>query len=301
MLDQEETGDQEQAITTAQIPDSTSEDPMTKNRRIVEAVTMEQQSKTVYSIDKIRKDPDPIVGYAGEPLLPLTEACAPLESIICDLSIYVRLALEETPTEPPDGLTVDESAAVRLYTIEWEGSQRSLYSMLNRTLKKADREQLRPYFKYLKLFLTALVKLPCVPSLTVWRGITKDLSADFPPGEPVTWWAFSSCTTTMTVLESNMYLGNSGARTLFSVEAINGRAVRAHSHFITEDEILLLPGTHMVVQSQLSPAIDLHIIHLKQVIPVEILLEPPFEGILNIFNAFSLHLTTFVYRCMPLS
>jgi hypothetical protein len=81
-----------------------------------------------------------------------------------------------------------------------------------------------------------------------------------------------------------MYLGSTGDRTLFSVEAINGRTIRAHSHFVTEDEILLLPGTHMIVQSQFSPASDLHIIHLKQVIPEEVLLEAPFEGSLKIFK-----------------
>jgi hypothetical protein len=194
------------------------------------------------------------------------------------------MALNETPEVPPDGLTIDESAAIRLYTIEWDGSHRSLYSMLNRTLKKDDREHLRPYFKYLKLLLTALVKLPCVPPLTIWRGVTKNMSAEFLPGAPVTWWAFSSCTTELTVLQSNMYLGSIGDRTLFSVEAINGRTIRDHSHFVTEDEILLLPGTHMIVQSQFSPAPDLHIIHLKQVKPEEVLLEPPFEGSLSIFK-----------------
>jgi hypothetical protein len=40
----------------------------------------------------------------------------------------------------------------------------------------------------------------------------------------------------------------------------------------------------MIVQSQLSPAPDLHIIHLKQVIPNEMLLELPFEGTVNISN-----------------
>lgn len=220
----------------------------------------------------------PIVGYAAEPLLPLVKACAPLSNIVHDLPKYVQLALNETPEEPPDGLTIDESAAIRLYTFEWERPHRSLYSMLNHTLKYNSREELRPYFKYLKLFLTALAKLPCVPPLTVWRGVTKNLSAGFPPGTIVTWWAFSSTTTSLTVLENSMYLGNSGERTLFSVEAINGRTIRDHSHFVTEDEILLLPGTHMIVQSQLNPAPDLYIVHLKQVKPEETLLEPPFEG-----------------------
>jgi hypothetical protein len=80
------------------------------------------------------------------------------------------------------------------------------------------------------------------------------------------------------VLENNIYLGQTGNRTLFSVETINGRTIRAHSHFANEDEILLFPGTRMIVQSQFSPAPDLHLIHLKQMRPKEVLLEPPFEG-----------------------
>jgi hypothetical protein len=252
-------------------------------------------------INEITADLGPIVGYADEAMLPLSKACSPLANILHDMSSYVQMALDETPEQPPDGLTVDESAAIRLYTIEWAPPHRSLYSMLNYTLKSEDREHLRPYFKYLKLFLTALIKLPCVPPLTLWRGVTKNLSAEFPPGTPVTWWAFSSCTTELTVLENNMYLGDTGDRTLFSVEAINGRTIRAHSHFVTEEEILLLCGTHMIVQSQFSPAPELHIIHLKQVVPKEVLLEPPFEGILNIFNhLFSINSIS-TFRCTSLS
>ena len=154
--------------------------------------------------------------------------------------------------------------------------------MLNFTLKKGNRDEVRPYFKYMKLLLTALVKLPCAPPSTVWRGVTKDLSKDFPPGTLVTWWAFSSCTVELRVLESNIYLGTTGNRTLFSVEAINGRIISGHSHFVTEDEILLLPGTFMIVQSQFVPAPDLHIIHLKQLRPETQLLEPPFKGMRRI-------------------
>ena len=221
---------------------------------------------------------EPVIGYAKEPLLSLADACAPLANILHDLSFYVKMAVDETPVEPPDGLTIDESASIRLYTIEWDAPHRSLYSMLNHTLKRGPRDKLQPYFKYLKLFLTALVKLPCIPSKIVWRGVTKNVSAEFPRGTLVTWWAFSSCTTELTVLENNRYLGNEGDRTLFSVEAINGRTVCAHSHFVTEDEIILLPGTYMEVQSLFSPAPDLHIVHLKQIKPIETLLELPFLG-----------------------
>jgi hypothetical protein len=297
----EEILDKEQAIVAMADSNTALHNSITKNRRVVEADTEKQNLRTVNIINNIQADMDPIVGYAQEPLLPLYKACIPLTHIVHNLSFYVQLALEETPEHPPDELTIDESAAIRLYTIEWEGLHRSLYAMLNQTLKKDTRENLRPYYKYLKLFLTALVKLPCVPQLTVWRGVTKDLSSEFLPGTQMTWWGFSSCTTEMTVLENNTYLGTTGSRTLFSVEAINGRTIRAHSHFVTEDEILLLPGTHMVVQSKFSPAPDLHVVHLKQVKPQEMLLEAPFESILKIFNYLFLINNISTLRCTCLS
>ena len=288
-LTEEETLDVTQTAVVIENSGDTSGESITTNRRLVDNLVGEPYLTSVNVIHDIEATLTPIVDYANEPLLPLLEACAPLTGIINNLLFYAQLALSETLEQPPDGLTIDESAAIRLYTIEWDENQRSLYSMLNHTLKKDDRDKLRPYSKYLKLFLSALVKLPCVPPLTVWRGVTKDVSTQFPPGTMVIWWAFSSCTTSLPVLENNMYLGNTGERTLFSVEAINGRTVRAHSHFVTEDEILLLPGTQMIVQSQFTPAPDLHIIHLKQVIPKEVLLQPPFEGISPFFPSLLLH------------
>ena len=252
--------------------------PLASNHLIARMITQEVSTSETNTENDAEMGLTPITGYADEPLLPLFKACAPLIDIIHDLSSYIQMALNETTEQPVDGLTIDESAAIRLYTMEWNQPYQSLYSILNYTLKNSDREHLRPYFKYLKLFLTALVKLPCVPPLTIWRGVTKNLSAQFPPGTSVTWWGFSSCTTELTVLENALYLGSTGDRTLFSVEAINGRTIRDHSHFVTEDEILLLPGTRMIVQSQFSPATNLHIIHLKQIVPEEMLLEPPFEG-----------------------
>ena len=111
----------------------------------------------------------PITGYAQVPLLPLTEACAPLIDTIDDLPAHISTALETTPKEPADGLTRDEAASIRLYTIEWQTSAKSLYSVLNRTLKAADETSLKPWHQYLKLLLRALVEveIPCAPVQTV--------------------------------------------------------------------------------------------------------------------------------------
>ncbi|CAF3844288.1 unnamed protein product [Rotaria sordida] len=235
-------------------------------------------TKTI--VDDSQKNLLPIIDYALEPLLPLRDACLPLSSIVSDVENYVEIALQLC-SQPKDNLTHDELAALYLYTMEWINGKRSLYSHLNRTLRNtSNRDELRPWYKYLKLFLTALAKLPFVSAQVVWRGVKRNISEDFPPGSQIIWWSFSSCTTSLRVLESDHYLGNTGERTLFSIETINGKSIRSYSHFNTEDEMLLLPGTYMEVQSQLNPAPDLYIIHLKQKVPQEILLAPPFESAL---------------------
>ncbi|CAF1488753.1 unnamed protein product [Adineta ricciae] len=223
-----------------------------------------------------------ILGYATEPLLPLLEACRPLIGIIHDLSSYIETALNKTPQVPPDGLTINESAAIRLYTIQWDSPHQSLHVMLNSALESGDRKNVQPYFKYLKLLLTALVKLPCVPPQTVWRGVNKNMSAQFSQNATITWWSFSSCASSTAELETKGSFSKTGERTLVSIEIINGRRIRAHSYSDSQDEIILLPGTQMVVDSRSQPSLDLHIIHLKQIIPNEMNLEPPFKDA-NIF------------------
>ncbi|CAF3494960.1 unnamed protein product, partial [Rotaria sp. Silwood2] len=133
-LKKEDTLDQRQEELTMEEPDKVLTDPMTKNHRVVDIGLQETEPTTTKTVNDIIADPSPIIGYADEPLLPLVEACAPLTDIIENLLFYVELALNETSEQPPDHLTIDESAAIRLYTIEWEGSRNSLYSKLNRAL-----------------------------------------------------------------------------------------------------------------------------------------------------------------------
>jgi hypothetical protein len=217
----------------------------------------------------------PISGYAREPLLPLEEACEPLIPIVPRLQAHVWVA-KQNSKNPADGLTQDESAAIRLYTMEWDAGvdepRSSLYSQLNRT------------------------KIPSAPRQTVWRGVRKDHTEDYPPGEEATWWSFSSCTSSLSVLESDLYLGNVGTRTLFSIETLNGRSIRAHSYFQVEDEILLLPGTYFEVKSRLNPAPDLYIVHLQQKRPPHDLLEPPFEGKFFLID-YAMHCVICINRC----
>jgi len=54
----------------------------------------------------------------------------------------------------------------------------NLYAKLNRELRGINRQELKPWFRYLKLFLTALFKLPAVEGV-VWRGVRGDLSSQY--------------------------------------------------------------------------------------------------------------------------
>jgi hypothetical protein len=115
-------------------------------------------------LDNIRDEPKqmlkPICGYEREPLLSLEEACEPLEDVL-DYELKQNITIAKiNSTEPENGLTHDESASIHLYTMEWSVRENSLYIVLNRTLRLADRGKLRPWFKYLKLFLAAFFKLP---------------------------------------------------------------------------------------------------------------------------------------------
>ncbi len=214
----------------------------------------------------------PIEGHEKMPLVTLEEAVVPLIPILPDIRRKVHTAKLKCKN-PADGLTSDQSAAIMLYTMEWEPQDGCLYFALNARLRAADRKSLKPWFLYLKLVLTGLSHLPSIKR-TVYRGVKHDLSLKFPEGEQFFWWGFSSCTTRINVLKPDQFLGKSGTRTIFHIECVNGKDIRRHSYFETEDEILLLPATYLEVVSNYEMAPGLHAIQLKEIQPEFPYLEP---------------------------
>ncbi|CAF1106788.1 unnamed protein product [Rotaria sordida] len=217
----------------------------------------------------------PIKGYEKKPLVTLAEAIAPVSGYFDEIEDNVLVALHNCQ-KPADDLTQQESASIHLYTMEFVGGP-SLYFLLNKSLRAENRKDLIQWFSYLKLFLTALYKLPS-QSRRVWRGIRGvDLSSKYTIGTKFAWWGVSSCTADMKLLESDTFLGKVGLRTLFSIECTDGKSVSAHSYLKnTENEIILMPGSYFEVMGQLNPADDLHIIELKQIKPPMTLVKAPF-------------------------
>eukprot|EP00048_Salpingoeca_helianthica_P002946 m.62438 g.62438 ORF g.62438 m.62438 type:complete len:213 (+) comp12405_c0_seq1:891-1529(+) len=142
------------------------------------------------------------------PLLPLVETVEVLrdEPLLsdCDFEVALGEALRRGAalTRQRCALDASEVGAIHLYTQETP-----LYSVLNLRLRDALDTPLNPcLLPYLKLLLTALYKLP-QHQVHVYRGVKLDIHLTYLVGEKITWWALSSTTTTMGLLQSERFVG----------------------------------------------------------------------------------------------
>ena len=130
----------------------------------------------------------PIKGYEIMPLVSLEESVMPLIPILPDIQTYVFMAKDNNSTPPVENLTLDESASICLYSIEWEPHDQCLSRVLNQTLRSKDRQKLNSWCLYLKLIFTALARLPSIANEKIYRGIKLDLTKDYPQGKTFIWW-----------------------------------------------------------------------------------------------------------------
>ncbi|CAF3999025.1 unnamed protein product, partial [Rotaria sordida] len=204
----------------------------------------------------------PIQGFEIMPLVSLEEAISPLVSLIPDVERMVWI-VKQNCIDPKDGLSIDESASIMLYTMEWEPYEKSFYVALNSALRASIRERLKPWFLYLRLIINALQKLPSTDHI-VYRGVESDLSGEYSRGSTIVWWGFSSCTVSIETLKNENFLGKEGIRTLFSIECDSGKNIRSHSYYAEEDEVLLLPARQFKVIDCLDQGNGIQVIQLRE-------------------------------------
>ncbi|CAF1529827.1 unnamed protein product [Rotaria sp. Silwood1] len=212
----------------------------------------------------------PIQGYDEQPLVSLDEAVKPLESIVPQVN-HMVWTVKSNCTKPKDGLSQDESASIMLYTLEWGPPEKPFYTILNENLRSRNRRQLIPWFLYLRLFIHALSKLPPSVHHIIYRGVKMDLVSGYGEGEDFVWWAFSSCTSSLRILEN--HIGKTGKRTIFNIScntaSNSAKDISQHSFYPEEKEVLLFPARQFKVSSSLDTGHELHIVDVKEI-------EPPF-------------------------
>eukprot|EP00933_Yihiella_yeosuensis_P061718 TRINITY_DN64546_c0_g1_i1.p1 TRINITY_DN64546_c0_g1~~TRINITY_DN64546_c0_g1_i1.p1 ORF type:complete len:685 (-),score=135.60 TRINITY_DN64546_c0_g1_i1:156-2210(-) len=196
-----------------------------------------------------------ISGIMSQPLLDLMEACKPLKLIEPAEASTSRARAMKSQR---GGLSIDEAAALHLYTTNF------LYKNLNAALRDPDRKQVNKFFPYLRLFLTALHKLPCTKQ-QLYRGVALDLSEQYKLGTEVTWWAVSSCTPDLKVASS--FSGNSKKSTLFIISSQRSVGIRKFSEYKSEEECILAPGTEFKVSevSRKGNSVEIHLEELTRV------------------------------------
>jgi hypothetical protein len=208
----------------------------------------------------------PIQDYENTPLVSLNEAIIPLKPIISDIKLMVQ-TVKVKGDETEDGLTRDESNSIRLYALEWQSKENSLFYILNKALRSKNRQQLNPWFLFLRLILTALSHLASTP-LTVYRGVNIDLTAQYSTGATVVWWGFSSCMKKNNLLEKRLFLNKTGKRTWFVISCHSGKDIHHHSMCESEDEVLLPPACQFNVIKSVDKGKGLHIVELEETQPV---------------------------------
>ncbi|CAF2569495.1 unnamed protein product [Rotaria sp. Silwood2] len=203
----------------------------------------------------------PIKGFEKKPLVSLEQSVEPLISIVPHINQMVW-TVKANCHQPENGLTEDESASIMLYTLEWIPKEKSCYYILNSTLRSQNRSQLIPWFRYLRLFTSALLKLPSMVPKILYRGVERNMRKEFPVGKKFIWWSFTSCTSSFDVLET--YLGKAGQRTIFNIICDSAKDISQHALYQTENEFLLYPARQFTVTSSLYAGNGLQIIHIKE-------------------------------------
>jgi len=190
-------------------------------------------------------------------------------------------------------LSLDEAASIYLYTMN-----SPVYKLMNEALYKSKsierNTNLEPFFPYLKLLLTAKDKLPTYKKSVVFRGMkfkTKNerdnvlelyktlYSKNDPKNrKALVWWNVSSCTESIEALENEQFLGKSGYRIRFTINAqpgkfLSGKDIQNYSQFgAMEAEILLSPGSLFEIKGIADAGNDLHDIHLEEINPDKLLI-----------------------------
>jgi Ran GTPase-activating protein (RanGAP) involved in mRNA processing and transport len=107
----------------------------------------------------------------------------------------------------------------------------------------------------------------------IYRGIRMDVSEEFPEGKSFIWWAFSSSTSSIKVLEQ--FLGQNGNRTIFNIECDSARDISKHSFYQSENEMLMYPARQFQVISKFNSGNKLKIIQIKEIQPPFSLIQIP--------------------------
>lgn len=138
-------------------------------------------------------------------------------------------------------MTKEHYGSIMLYT------SNAIYRDLNKVLREENRLGVQKYLRYLRLLLHSTDLLP-KKNVTLWRGISVDLSGQYTVGSTITWWGVSSCTSDQQVAR-NFMNGCGGDCSFLTIDTKTAVDISQITFYSNEKESLLLPGTQLLVKS----------------------------------------------------
>jgi hypothetical protein len=191
-----------------------------------------------------------IEGYEDEPLVSLEEALKPFDDKIDQLSYYIKEAKIKCHYPSEHSLTRDESAAIYIYTMKWGHGYESLYDHLQAAWKSKDRSELKPWFKYLRLFKSAFDKLPDTKT-EIWQGKLFDetLKEQLISNSLSLYSSMGLCS--LSEKEVKEYLEKHGANQMLLVayKNVDGKSMAIYAAGNNSNQVLVFPGMKLGVSN----------------------------------------------------
>ncbi len=217
--------------------------------------------------DEPKKTIQSINDYEQIPLVTLEDAIEPLVQFVSQVREMIKLVKDKClQQQAKDNLSLDESASIMLYTMEWIPKEDSFYFIFNRKLSSNDDDDLKPWYSYLKLLSTSLTKLPRLSHRIFYRAIQSDLKTQYSINKNFFWYGYSSWNSSLEFYNQDKYcFDQTKNRTLFIIHSEHGIDISKHSFYSIKQEILLPPGQKFQVVSCRVSTNGLCVVILKEI------------------------------------
>lgn len=207
-------------------------------------------SNDILELQEVNRAPK--ADYKYVPLVCLEEAVETIAPFVPHVREYANTA--KVRCRKNAELSPNESAAIYLYTMITPFNEE-----FNKVLRSENSQALTPWLGFLNLFMSALEKLP-MRSTTVWRGIRGNIGSNFNENTKHIWWGVNSCSPKIDVAES--FSSEKGS--LFCINTIYGKDITLYSANTDEEEIILMPGTSLRVESTSINNNGYFMVHLNE-------------------------------------
>ena len=164
-------------------------------------------------------------------------------------------------------LTSSEAAGIMLLTLDWPSKEVCFRTIMNTACASGERAQIKPWLPYVTFLFAAIAKLPTVKG-NVFRGLSGNLSDQYPKDKTTESWEFSLCAPSIEALEAEETFGKTGPRTLFTIECHSGKDISPYAFVSDKHAILLPPGRRLKVVSSLNAGEQLHKVQMLEVEPM---------------------------------